>query len=400
MDINTDPQNLKDILTRGVENVIDKEGLGKKLASGKPLRIKFGIDPTAADIHLGHSVAMRKLRQFQDLGHTAVLIIGDFTTLIGDPSGRTTSRPPLNAEQIRDNMKDYINQAAKVIDIDKAEIHYNSEWFGAKPMSFLMDLAGRFTVARLIEREDFQKRLKDGADVSMLELLYPLLQGYDSVAICADVELGGYDQRLNLLFGRKVQRAFGQSEQDIMTVPLLIGTDGVKKMSKSVGNYIKIDEEPNKMFAKVMEIDDKLMWNYFELLTDIKKEEIEILKRGVETEEKHPRDVKMMLAAEIVKIFHTEVVAGSAIEEFRRVAQKGLLPSDIPTIKINIKEPINVADILVALGATPSKSAARRLSEQNGVKIDGVVKNDWQETISLESGMIVQVGKSKFFKVA
>ena len=201
MDTNTDREVLKGVLTRGVEDAIDRENLEQKLASGKPLRIKLGIDPTAADLHLGHSVVLRKLRQFQDLGHTAVLIIGDFTTLIGDPSGRTTSRPPLTPGQIRDNMKDYIRQAAKVIDIEKAEIHYNSEWFGTKPMSFLMDMAGRFTVARLIEREDFQKRLKDGLDVTMLELLYPLLQGYDSVAINADVELGGYDQRLNLLFG-------------------------------------------------------------------------------------------------------------------------------------------------------------------------------------------------------
>ena len=398
MDINIDQKNLNEIMERGVEEVIDKESLVKKLSSGKPLRIKFGIDPTGTDIHLGHSVAMRKLAQFQKLGHTAVLIIGDFTTLIGDPSGRTTSRPALTCEQIRDNMKDYIKQASKVIDIDKAEIHYNSEWFGTKPMSFLMDLAGRFTVARLIEREDFQKRLKEGFDVSMLELLYPLLQGYDSVAVRADVELGGYDQRLNLLFGRKVQRAFGQPEQDIMTVPLLIGVDGVKKMSKSVGNYIKIGEEPNKMFTQTMAIPDGLMWNYFELLTDVDKKEIESLRADVEKEKAHPRDVKMGLAHRIVSMFHDADTAARAQEEFVRVAQEGKLPTEIPTITIKEKT-LSIPDLLVALGAVSSKGAARRLAEQNGVRIDGQVKNDWKEAVAIRPGMVVQIGKSKFFKV-
>jgi len=229
MEINTDSYKIKEVMERGVEGIFEGVSLQEKMQSGRQLRIKMGIDPTAPDIHLGHGVGLRKLAQFQKLGHKAVLIIGDFTTLIGDPSGRTTSRPRLTQEQIRNNTKDYIKQAAKVIDINTAEIHYNSEWFGNKSMSFLMDLAGRFTVARLIEREDFQKRLKKGFDVSILELLYPLLQGYDSVAVKADVELGGHDQWLNLLFGRKVQRAFGQPEQDIITVPLLIGIDGVKK---------------------------------------------------------------------------------------------------------------------------------------------------------------------------
>jgi len=229
MKINTDIQKIDKLINRGVEEIIDKNNLVQKLTAGKKLRIKLGIDPTAADLHLGHAVVLRKLRQFQDLGHTAVLIIGDFTTLIGDPSGRTASRPKLTPAQIRNNMKDYIKQASKIININSAQIHYNSEWFSKQKMSFLMDLAGRFTVSRLIEREDFQKRLKGGFDVSMLELLYPLLQGYDSVAVNADVELGGRDQRLNLLFGRKVQRAYNKPEQDILTVPLLIGTDGAKK---------------------------------------------------------------------------------------------------------------------------------------------------------------------------
>jgi tyrosyl-tRNA synthetase len=399
MEINIDPQKIKEILERGVEETIDRESLAQKLASEKQLRIKLGIDPTAADLHLGHAVVLRKMRQFQDAGHVAVLIIGDFTTLIGDPSGRTTSRPPLTPGQIRDNMKDYINQAAKVIDIGKAEIHYNSEWFGTKPMSFLMDLAGRFTVARLIEREDFQKRLKEGLDVSMLELLYPLLQGYDSVAVKADVELGGYDQRLNLLFGRKVQRAFGQSEQDAMTVPLLIGTDGAKKMSKSVGNYIRISEEPAKMFVQIMTIPDNLMWNYFELLTGADQKEIAGLRSEVEKEKVHPRDAKMDLAHRIVSIFHDKKRADYAKDEFVRVAQEGMLPADIPAIPIKEKS-LNLPDLLVALGAVSSKGEARRLAEQNGVKINGQIKNNWKETVEIKSGMMVQIGKSKFFKVA
>jgi len=399
MDINTDPLKIKEILGRGVEEVIDKDGLAKKLASGKQLRIKLGIDPTAADLHLGHSVVLRKLAQFQALGHKAVLIIGDFTTLIGDPSGRTTSRPPLTPGQIRDNMKDYIKQASKVIDVERAEIHYNSEWFSQKPMSFLMDLAGRFTVARLIEREDFQKRLRDGFDVSMLELLYPLLQGYDSVAVGADVELGGYDQRLNLLFGRKVQRAFDQAEQDVITVPLLIGVDGEKKMSKSVGNYIGIDEKPAKMFTRIMAIPDGLMWNYFELLTDETEGVIDGLKSAIEKGTKHPRDIKMDLAHRIVATFHDLNAADSAKQEFVRVAQEGKLPSEIPTIDIKEKS-LNIPDLLVALGAVSSKGEARRLSEQGGVRISGALKTDWKEVIDIKSGLVVQIGKSKFFKVA
>jgi len=399
METDKDPKKIKDILERGVEEVIDKDNLAKQLASGKRLRIKLGIDPTAADLHLGHSVVLRKLAQFQRMGHVAVLIIGDFTSLIGDPSGRSTSRPQLTMEQIRDNMKDYITQASKIIDIKGAEIHYNSEWFGDKPMSFLMDLAGRFTVARLIEREDFQKRLKDGLDVSMLELLYPLLQGYDSVAIKADVELGGYDQRLNLLFGRKVQRAFGQPEQDILTVPLLIGTDGEKKMSKSVGNYIRIAEEPNKMFTQAMAVPDNLIWNYFQLITDLSEDQINKMRADVGSSQLHPKEAKMKLASQIVNIFYDSVAAASAKNEFVHVTQGNQLPSDIAEFKIAAKT-LGILDLLVAVGVTTSKSEARRLVTQNGVKINGQTKNDWKETIGVASGMIIQVGKARFFKVA
>jgi len=324
--------------------------------------------------------------------------VGDFTTLIGDPSGRATSRPSIDGAQIRDNMKNYINQAAKVIDVNGAEIRYNSEWFGKKSMLFLMDLAKRFTVARLIEREDFQKRLKEGFDVSMLELLYPLLQGYDSVAIDADVELGGYDQCLNLLFGRKVQRSFGKPEQNVLMTHLLVGIDGEKKMSKSVGNYIGLDENPAAMFAKIMKITDVSMWHYFEMLTDVALPEIEKLKKDVESKKQHPRDVKMMLAQEIVMSLCGKKDANFAREEFVRVAQKGNLPSEIPVVEVKEKS-LNIPDLLIALAAVKSKGEARRLCSQGGVKVDGAIKNDWQEAVKVKSGAIVQIGKSKFFKV-
>jgi len=398
MKINTDSKKIEELLCRGVAMAFDDADLKKKLESGKQLRVKLGIDPTAADLHLGHAAVLRKLRQFQDLGHRAVLIIGDFTTLIGDPSGRTASRPALTRQQIRNNMKDYINQAAKVIDVDGAEIHYNSEWFGKEPMSFLMDLAGRFTVARLIEREDFQKRLKAGMDVSMLELLYPLLQGYDSVAVDADIELGGYDQCLNLLFGRKVQRAFGKPEQNVLMAPLLIGTDGEKKMSKSMGNYIGLNETPADMYFKIMKIADDSMWSYFEMLTEILPAKINQLKSDVKNGVIHPRDAKMKLAHKIVSIFHNKEAADFAQNEFVRVAQEGNLPSDIPLIEIKEKS-LNIPELLVVLGAAKSKGDARRLCEQGGVKIGGELKTDWQETIKIKPEMVVQIGKNKFFKV-
>ena len=398
MEINTDPKKINELLYRGAKMFFEEGNLKEKLKSGKRLRIKLGIDPTAADLHLGHAVVLRKLRQFQDLGHVAVLIIGDFTTLIGDPSGRTASRPPLTEAQIRDNMKGYINQAAKVIDVDKAEIHYNSEWFGQKPMSFLMDLAGRFTVARLIEREDFQKRLKEGLDVSMLELLYPLLQGYDSVAIDADVELGGYDQCLNLLFGRKVQRAFGKPEQDVLMAPLLIGVDGKKKMSKSIGNYIGLDEKPAKMYEQLMAVRDSQIWEYLDLLTDMPSDEIDGFKKDIDSGRKHPKDVKMVMAKEIVEIYNGEEPSKAAEEDFINVTQKGKLPTDIPTVLVKEKS-LNIPDLLTALGAAKSKGEARRLCEQGGVKIDGKPRVDWREMTEVKSGTIVQIGKSKFFKV-
>lgn len=398
MKINTDVQKINKLINRGVEEIIDKNNLVQKLTAGKKLRIKLGIDPTAPDLHLGHAVVLRKLRQFQDLGHTAVLIIGDFTTLIGDPSGRTASRPKLTPVQIRNNMKDYIKQASKIININSAQIHYNSEWFGKQKMSFLMDLTGHFTIARLIEREDFQKRLKEGFDVSMLELLYPLLQGYDSVAVNADVELGGRDQRLNLLFGRKVQRAYGQPEQDILTVPLLIGTDGAKKMSKSAGNYIAFKEKPLAMFKKIMEISDALIWEYFSLLTDTPENEIADMRKKVESG-LNPKEIKLKLAREIVSLYNSPVVADAAQKEFIKIYIDKSLPQEITPLCINSGGSLAVVDLVFMTGAVASKSAAKRFIAQNAVKIDGVIKNNWQEEIQTKTGQIIQIGKDKFFKI-
>jgi len=398
MEINTNPQKIQEVLQRGVKDIVEREHLEEQMKSGKQLRIKLGIDPTAADLHLGHSVVLRKLAQFQELGHKAVLIIGDFTTRIGDPSGRTNTRKPLTEEEIKQNMKSYIDQASMVIDIKSAEIHYNGEWYEQKPMSFLMDLAGRFTVARMLDREDFQNRIKQGLDVSLLELLYPLLQGYDSVACKADVELGGYDQRLNVLFARRVQKKFNMEEQDVLTVPLLVGTDGEKKMSKSVGNYIRLTEEPKKMYAQLMTIPDSLMWNYFELLTVKPKSEIDCLKTEVADSKKHPRDVKMALAGEIVAGYRNQGAAEEAKEEFINVAQLGALPSDIPVVKAPYGE-ANILDFLVSISAAPSKSEAKRLVIQNGVRIDDVVRNEWRDVVAVKRGQVVQIGKNKFFRI-
>lgn len=398
MKINTNPQKIQEVLTRGVEEIIDENHLRKRMERGDQLRVKLGIDPTTADLHLGHSVVLRKLAQFQELGHKAVLIIGDFTTRIGDPSGRMKARKPLTKEKIKENMKDYITQASKIIDVNAAEIHYNSEWFDCEPVSFIMDLAGRFTIARLIEREDFQKRITQGLDVSMLELLYPLLQGYDSVACRADVELGGYDQRLNVLFARRVQKKFNIPEQDVVMTPLLIGIDGEKKMSKSIGNYIRLTEKPNKMFIQVMTIPDVLLWNYFELLTEVSKKQIGLYKKRMEDNNIHPKDIKKLLATEIVEGYYGKRAAEAAEAEFVRVAQKKELPSEIPTVALKVFS-LNILDLLAATGGVASKSEAKRIVIQNGIRIDGVLKNNWKAKIEIKKGQIVQIGKNKFFKI-
>ncbi len=386
-------QKIEEILNKGVEEIIDREHLESELKSSKILRVKFGIDPTSPDLHLGHSIALRKLRQFQDLGHKVILLIGDFTATIGDPSGRSTTRPILSEKDIKKNMKDYIKQAGKILNIRKTEIRYNSEWYKRKGAAFLMELSSKFTVARMLERDDFQKRLKEDVDISILEILYPILQGYDSVELKADVEIGGRDQKFNLLMGRKVQKRYDLPEQDIITMPLLEGTDGVKKMSKSLGNYIGLTEAPDSMFGKIMSIPDELMDKYFNLLTNLSKEELGNLS---------PRDLKAKLAKEIVKNFHSEKESNLAEEKFNKIHRDGQMPTEMEIFEAG-KKNYHILDLLCDTNLAPSKNEAKRLVEGGAVSKrigqDDVKIIDWKEEVILENEMVLQVGKRKFIKI-
>jgi len=384
---NTD--KTKNLLERGVEETIIKKHLEERLASGKKLRVKFGIDPTMSDLHLGHAVPLLKLRQFQDAGHQAVLLVGDFTAMIGDPSGRTATRKPLTKTEIKSNMADYIKQAGKILDIKKVEVRYNSEWYSKKGIDFLVEITSRFTYAQLIEREEFKQRIAKGADITLLELIYPLLQGYDSVELKADVEIGGTDQKFNLLMGRKVQQKFGQPEQDILTVPLLVGTDGAKKMSKSYDNYIGLAENPFEMFGKVMSIPDKIMKKYFELLTNVVTEEISGLALV---------DQKLKLAGEIVSFYHGNKEAEKAKEEFVRVFKEGEAPTDIEIKKITPSS-IGAKELLVKLNLAKSLSEAQRLIEQGAISLDGQIIKDWRQEITIEKPTILKSGKHRFIKL-
>lgn len=398
----TNSQKIEEILTRGVDEIIDKEHLEKALKSGKQLRIKFGIDPTSPDLHLGHSIPLRKLKQFQDLGHRVVLLIGDFTAMIGDPSGRSTQRVMLTEKMVKQNMKDYVKQAGKILDLKKVEIRYNNDWYKRKGATFLMELSSKFTLARVTERDDFKKRMKEDVDISMLELTYPLLQGYDSVELKSDVEIGGRDQKFNLLMGRKVQKRYNMPEQDIITLPLLEGLDGIKKMSKSLGNYIGLTEAPSQMFGKVMSVPDELMWKYFNLVTDLALEEIEELKQDKQNFKISPRDIKAKLAKEIVKIYHGDKKAELAEEEFNKVHRDKELPSDMPVFETD-KKNYFIADLLCDSMLATSKNEAKRLVEGGGVEIiSGTQKErvaDWKKEINLEDGIIIKVGNRKFIKV-
>lgn len=398
MVINTDKNKINELLERGVDETIDKKHLKHALESGRRLRVKFGIDPTSPDLHLGHSIPLRKLKQFQDLGHQVIFLIGDFTAQIGDPSGRVSTRKLLTEEEIKENMAEYTNQAGKILNIKKIELRYNSEWYKPKGATFLMELASRFTFARLIERDDFKKRIKKDIDVSMLELMYPLLQGYDSVALKADVEIGGTDQKFNLLFGRKVQRRYNLPEQDIITLPLLIGTDGITKMSKSVGNCIKLTEEPEKMYAQIMSIPDELLWHYFNLLTDFPLERIKKMRDAVAKVILSPRDAKAQLAQKIVGMYHGKKAAQKAEDEFNKVFKKKGLPSQIPVFK-TAKKVYPILDLLKDTGLADSKSEARRLVLSRGVKINEQLCNDWKAKIKLADKMVIKVGKRKFAQI-
>lgn len=376
---------IKKLLERGVEEIIEKEHLIKILGSGKKLRVKFGIDPTAPDLHLGHTVVLRKLKQFQELGHTAVLIIGDFTGQIGDPSGRTKTRVPLSEKEIKTNLKNYLKQAGKVLNLKKIEFRYNSKWFLKNPR-LLLELMSAISMVHALDRDDFQKRIKSGGDVTLLETLYSGLQGYDSVAVKADVELGGTDQKFNLLMGRRMQRHYGMPEQDIVTMPLIEGTDGVRKMSKSYGNYISITEKPNEMFGKIMSIPDILIEKYFVALTDVDI-----------PPHTDAYKAKILLAETIVGMYHSPAKAKKAKEEFWKVFSKKETPKEIQELRIKNNE-LELMELLLQAGLK-SKSEARRLIGQNAVKIDGAVKNNSAEKIKIRGGEVLKIGKRTFYKL-
>ena len=387
------------ISKRGCEELIPEDDWLKKLArseaTGQPLRIKLGLDPTAPDIHIGHTVVLNKMRQLQNLGHQVIFLIGDFTSLIGDPSGRNSTRPPLTPEQIKVNAETYYKQASLVLDPEKTEIRYNSEWCLPLGSMGMIQLAAKYTVARMMERNDFHDRFKAGTPISVHEFLYPLMQGYDSVALKSDLELGGTDQKFNLLMGRHLQAEYGQEPQCILTMPLLEGLDGVEKMSKSKNNYIGISEEPNTMFAKVLSISDELMWRWYTLLSFQSMDAIEALKREVQGG-RNPKDAKVALAKEITSRFHGAAAADAAEQDFIN-RSKGGVPDDIPDVPL-VGAPMGIGALLKAAGLAPSTSEANRLIDGGGVRVDSHVVSD--KGLKLNAGTyVVQVGKRKFARV-
>ncbi|HGG59149.1 MAG TPA: tyrosine--tRNA ligase [Gammaproteobacteria bacterium] len=395
MSIDRDQQAL---IRRGVEEILVEAELDKKLLSGKQLTIKAGFDPTAPDLHLGHTVLINKLRQFQDLGHQVVFLIGDFTGLIGDPSGTSATRPPLTEEEVAANAVTYKEQIFKILDPERTVVEFNSRWMNQMSPAELIKLASRSTVARMLERDDFSKRYKSGQPIAIHEFLYPLIQGYDSVALEADVELGGTDQKFNLLMGRQLQEAFGQTPQVVMTMPLLEGLDGVNKMSKSLGNYIGIDEPPDEMFGKIMSISDELMWRYFELLSFRPTAEIDQLRDEIGAG-RNPRDVKFELAREIVARFHGPGAGEKAQQAFIERFQKGRLPDEIPEKRIEVGEGLPIANVLKAAGLVQSTSEGLRMLKQGAVKVDGARVEDRGLVLKPGKDCVVQVGKRRIAKV-
>jgi tyrosyl-tRNA synthetase len=387
------------IAKRGAEELLIEAEFAQKLTraerTGKPLRIKLGLDPTAPDLHLGHTVVLNKMRQLQDLGHTVIFLIGDFTSMIGDPSGRNVTRPPLTREQIEENAKTYFAQASLVLDPTRTEIRFNSEWSDPLGARGMIELSAKYTVARILEREDFTKRFKAGTPISVHELLYPLMQGYDSVALRSDLELGGTDQKFNLLVGRELQKDYGQEPQCILTMPLLEGLDGVEKMSKSKGNYVGITEPPNTMFGKLMSISDEMMWRYYDLLSFRSLGEIAQLRQEIE-QGRNPRDIKVLLAQEIVARFHSQKAAEEALADFENRARGGI-PDDIPEVSLT-GAPLGIGQLLKQANLCPSTSEALRMVEQGGVRIDGAPVSD--KGLKVEAGtFVLQVGKRKFARV-
>jgi len=396
-------QEQLDIIKRGTSEIIDEKALalalGKSIKTGKPLRVKAGFDPTAPDLHLGHTVLLQKMKQFQELGHEVVFLIGDFTGMIGDPTGKSETRKSLTPEEVKINAKTYLEQVYKILDKKKTTIMFNSEWMNKFSSTDMINLAARYTVARMIERDDFQKRLTNNQPVSIHELLYPLIQGYDSVAMKSDVELGGTDQKFNLLVGRDLQRAYQMEPQNIITMPLLEGTDGIQKMSKSLGNSIGVMDPPGEMFGKIMSVSDDLMWRYFELLSDIPTSELKSLQDKAAKGEVNPKNVKVQLGKELVARYHSKKAAEQAAQEFENVFKEKNLPTDIPTIKTWGTEPRWIGKVLADSKVCPSTSDAKRMIKQGAVSVDGEKVTD--NNLNLNGGQeyLIKVGKKRFLKI-
>jgi len=396
----TTQQEAMDIISRGTDEILLEKDLEKKLATSKPLRIKAGFDPTAPDLHLGHTVLINKLRQFQDLGHEVMFLIGDFTGMIGDPTGKSATRPPLTRDQVIDNARSYEQQIFKILDPEKTLVMFNSSWMNEMSPADLIELTAKHTVARMLERDDFSKRYKSGQSISIHEFLYPLIQGYDSVAMKADVELGGTDQKFNLLVGRQLQETYGQKPQVVITMPILEGLDGVQKMSKSLGNYIGINEPADEMFGKIMSISDELMWRYFELLSFRPLSEIEKFKQDIE-QGTNPRDIKFLLCEEIIERFHDQQAADKARENFIARFQKGAMPDEMPEFTFKAaSEGIAIANLLKDADLVKSTSEAMRMIKQGAVKIDGEKLEDAKMIIQAGSEHVYQVGKRRFARVS
>ncbi|MFN7250486.1 MAG: tyrosine--tRNA ligase [Anaerobacillus sp.] len=391
------------LYTQGVQDIIPVEELEtkvlKSVLENRPLKIKLGLDPSAPDVHLGHTVVLKKLRQFQDNGHIIQLLIGDFTGKIGDPTGKSVARKALTDEEVKHNAETYFKQFGKVMNMEKVELYYNSEWLSKLNFEDVIQLAGKITVARLMERDDFEERIALGKPISLHEFFYPLMQGYDSVVLECDIELGGTDQHFNILMGRHFQEKFGKEKQVAMLMPLLEGLDGVEKMSKSKKNYIGIDENPQEMYGKAMSIPDELMNKYFELVTDFTFDQIEAIKKEINSNELHPRDAKMLLGKTIVTMYHGTAAAEKAEQQFISVFQKGAVPDEITVVEWKGKLEIPVLELLVDINLLSSKSEARRMIENKGVKINGEKIEDTGLLVPITEGLVVQIGKRKFVKI-
>lgn len=392
-------------LKKGAAEIIPDDGLRAKLErsakTGKPVRVKLGVDPTAPDIHLGHTVVIRKLKHFQEMGHTAIFLIGDFTAMVGDPTGQSETRPPLNREQVDANAKTYLDQVYKILDREKTEVRYNSEWLAKLTPHEIVKLCGHYRLARMLEREDFRSRLASSLPISVHELLYPLFQAYDSVALHADIELGATEQKFNLLVGREIQREYGQESQVAFTMPILVGLDGQRKMSKSLGNYVGITEPPGEMFGKLMSIPDDLMWSYYELVTDLRPDEILSLRNDSAGGKLHPMDLKMRLAEEVIAGFHGPEAAKKAAAEFQRVFRDRQAPEEAPERKLPRGPAKKLTALLMELGLAPSKAEAERLIKQGGVEMDGVRVDDVRKEVNLEKAgaFLLRAGKKKFLHI-